>query len=132
MIAKGDRFYFSIIAFLSILIATFIKLYLRPHYLGNNYFYKTLLGSLTNFFYVLGSTFIYPLFKNSISFKQYLNAVFFITLAAIVYEIDQLWTTTRTFDYLDIIATILAAILSVVIFKLLIKTSLRKPSSTIS
>lgn len=112
----NSRIYFSIIVTASILIATLFKLYFRPYYSGNNHFYKLLLGSLPNFFYVLGFSFIYPLFKGSISFKQHVIAVFFITLGTIAYEIEQLWTE-RTFDYLDIIASFTSAIVSILIYR---------------
>ncbi len=112
----NGRIYFSIIVIASILIATLIKLYFRPYYSGNNHFYKLLLGSLPNFFYVLGFSFIYPLFKGSISFKQHVIAVLFITLGTIAYEIEQLWTE-RTFDYLDIIASFTSAIVSILIYR---------------
>ena len=100
----------------SILLATLIKLYFRPYYSGNNHFYKLLLGSLPNFFAVFGSAFIYPLFKGTISFKKHFNATFFITLGVLVYEIEQYWTK-GTFDYLDIGASITAAMIAIVLYK---------------
>jgi len=122
----NNRIYFSIFVFVSILLATLIKLYFRPYYSGNNHFYKLLLGSLPNFFYVLGFSFIYPLFKSSISFKQHVIAVFFITLGTIAYEIEQLWTE-RTFDYLDIVASVAAAVIAIVLYQ---KVFLDKPKNS--
>jgi arginine exporter protein ArgO len=56
------------------------------------------------------------LFKDTITFKKYISVVFFITLGAIAYEIEQLWTE-RTFDYLDIIASIIAAVIAIVLYQ---------------
>jgi arginine exporter protein ArgO len=56
------------------------------------------------------------LFRDTITFKKYISVVFFITLGAIASEIEQLWTE-RTFDYIDIIASIIAAIISIVLYK---------------
>jgi len=128
---SNRRTYFVIIIIASFLIATLIKLYLRPYYFGNDHFYKLLLGSLPNFFYVLGLSFIYPLFKGSISFKQHAISVFFIALGTIAYEIEQLWTE-RTFDYTDIIASIIAAIISIVLYKKLFSNRIEKSSNIIS
>jgi len=128
---SNRRAYFAIIIIASFLIATLIKLYLRPYYFGNDHFSKLLLGSLPNFFYVLGFSFIYPLFKGLISFKQHVIAVFFITLGTIAYEIEQLWTE-RTFDYTDIIASIIAAIISIVLYKKLFSNRIEKSSNIIS
>jgi hypothetical protein len=112
----NNRIYFSIIVTASILIATLIKLYFRPNYSGSNHFYHLLLGCLPNFFYILGFSFIYPLFKGSILFKEYVTAVFLIMLGSVAYEIEQLWTE-RIFDYLDIIASIIAGIFSIYLYK---------------
>ena len=113
---SNRRSYFAIIIIASFLIATLINLYLRPYYSGNNHFYKLLLGSLPNFFYVLGFSFIYPLFKGSISSKQHAISVFFITLGTIAYEIEQVWTE-KTFDYLDVVASITAAVIAIVLYQ---------------
>jgi len=79
----------------------------------------------------LGLSFIYPLFKGSISFKQHAISVFFIALGTIAYEIEQLWTE-RTFDYTDIIASIIAAIISIVLYKKLFSNRIEKSSNIIS
>lgn len=126
----NNRIYFSIFVIVSILLATFIKLYFRPYYSGDNHFYKLFLGSLPNFFYVLGFSFIYPLFKGSISFKQHVIAVFFITLGTIAYEIEQLWTE-RTFDYLDIIASITASVFAIVLYQKVFLTTQKNSPKTI-
>lgn len=112
----NNRIYFSIIVISSFLIATLSKLYFRPDYSGSNHFYKLLLSALPNFFYTLGSSFIYPLLKDTITVKKYVSVVFFITLGVLAYEIEQLWTK-RTFDYLDIIATIIAAVIAIVLYQ---------------
>ncbi|MDP2366395.1 MAG: hypothetical protein Q8M94_21790 [Ignavibacteria bacterium] len=124
------RFYYLFIVIVAVLIATLIKLYFRPCYPGNNHFYKLLLGSLPNFFYVLGFSFIYPLFKGSISFKQHVIAVFFITLGTIAYEIEQLWTE-RNFDYLDVIASITAAVIAIVLYQKVFLITLKNSPQTI-
>lgn len=113
---SNRRSYFAIIIISSFLIATLVKFYFRPYYSGNNHLYKLLLGSLPNFFYVLGFSFIYPLFKGSVSSKQHAISVSFITLGTIAYEIEQLWTN-RNFDYLDIIASITAAVIAIVLYQ---------------
>jgi hypothetical protein len=75
----------------------------------------------------LGLSFIYPLFKGSISFKQHAISVFFITLGTIAYEIEQLWSD-RNFDYLDIIASITAAVIAIVLYQ---KVFLDKPKNSL-
>ena len=104
-----------------ILIASFlttllVKIYIRPNYSGSNHFYKLLLDSLPNFFAVFGSAFMYPLFKGTISFKEHFNTTLFITLGVLAYEIEQYWTK-GTFDYLDIGASIAAALISIALYK---------------
>ena len=74
----------------------------------------------------MGFSFIYPLFKGSISFKQHVIVVFFITLGTMAYEIEQLWTE-RTFDYLDIVASITAAVIAIVLYQ---KVFLDKPKNS--
>jgi hypothetical protein len=107
---------FFIIVFISILIATFIKVFLRSLYHESNQFFILLLGSLPSFFYVLGISFIFPLLKKVVSFKQFLSAIFFIALGSIIYETEQIWTN-GTFDYFDIIASITAAVFSIFLYK---------------
>jgi len=128
---SNSRSYFALIIIASFLIATLIKLYLRPYYSGSNHFYKLLLGSLPNFFYTLGFSFIYPLFSHSIQLNKYILTVFFITLGTIAYEIEQLWTK-RTFDYIDIIASIIAALISIVLYKKIFSNRIEKLSNIIS
>jgi hypothetical protein len=124
------RIYFSIIVVASILIATLIKLYFRPSYSGNNYFYKFLLGSLPSFFYTLGASFIYPLFKGTNTFKKFISVVFCITLGAVAYEIEQLWTE-RTFDYLDIVTSITAAVIAIVLYQKVFSNKQNNSTQTI-
>jgi len=112
----NNRFYFAIIIIASILIFILNNFYFRGHFIGYSHFYDLLFGSLPNFCAILGFSFIYPLFKGTISFKEHINATLFITLGVLAYEIEQHWTE-RTFDYLDIIASIIAAMISIILYK---------------
>ena len=115
------------ILIVSFLIALLVIIYIRPNYSGSNHFYKSLLGCLPNFFAVFGSSFIYPLFKGSISFRQHFNAALFITLGVIAYEIEQHWTE-GIFDYLDIAASITAAVMAIILYQKLFLNKLKNPS----
>ncbi|WP_284218458.1 hypothetical protein [Agaribacter marinus] len=74
-----------------------------------------ILGSAPSFFYVLGAILFVPLIDNTIKFKKFLTLASLIALGALIYEIEQIWTTL-IFDYKDILATLAGYLIAILIF----------------
>jgi len=117
MIISNNRTIYILICLFSIFLSITIK-FVRPEYFGNNNLLDIILGSSPNFLFVLGVSFIYALTKVEVEFKKFIGTIFAITLGVIAYEFEQSWTN-RTFDIIDLVASILAACVSIAIYYLL-------------
>ncbi len=98
---------FYIASFMTCFIAALIIKFSRQSYSSDNEFIIISMGSLPSFLYLVGLIALIPIVKKDITFPAYVKASFFLTLGALTYEFEQAFTS-RTFDYYDVIATILA------------------------
>lgn len=55
------------------------------------------------------------LFAAYLTRKNHITTMIFVSCGILAYEIEQIWTS-RAFDYLDIIATIMGLVISILIF----------------
>lgn len=107
-----NRSIFLYISILSGLAALFIKLFYRPrvnHHAVNNFGWS---GAAPNFLFSLGIC----LFIAFVSAKRPLEKMIYTTCGILLYEVEQLWSY-RTFDFLDIAATIAGLGLAILIYK---------------
>jgi ribose/xylose/arabinose/galactoside ABC-type transport system permease subunit len=105
---------FYIISFIVCLVLAIIVKFTRHSFFGNSEFLDILLGSSPSFLYLYGLISIIPVIKNNLEFTSYKKLAFMVTLGALTYEVEQVWSS-RFFDYYDIAATILALTLMLVI-----------------
>lgn len=82
----------------------------RSNAFGLNHFGDVFLGSSPSFFYLFGILSIIPIIQPKITIKTFNKSTLMLTLGALIYELEQYWTS-MVFDLGDIIATLLAAIL---------------------
>jgi len=117
---RSKKFY--IVSFVTcFLLAIAVKI-IRPIYVGSNEFLDILLGSSPSFFYLFGLIAAIPVIKKDMEFTSYKKVALMITLGACVYESEQIWTA-RVFDFYDVVATLLAITIFLVIHSV-------KPSKT--
>ena len=109
---KSKAFYIYSFSF-CFFFAVLIKLS-RADFYGINFTLDVFLGSLPSFLYLFGLISAIPVFYKNIEFTSYKKIVPAITVGALVYEFEQYWTS-RVFDLYDIVATILAFSLIVMI-----------------
>jgi glycopeptide antibiotics resistance protein len=91
----------------------FSKLILRPlihEYEINDFDFN---GFAPNLFTAIG----FCMFVAYSTNKKPIISMAAVTLGLLAYEIDQIWSTSRTFDYADIIATLVGFGLSVLILR---------------
>ena len=94
------------------LIGVLIKLVYRPWIVDNKINDFGIHGFSPSLVYTIGIC----LFTAFLLNKGHVKAMIFCAIGAMTYEIEQFWTT-RTFDYLDVLATIIGFGLSILIFK---------------
>lgn len=93
------------ILFICFVITIFIKVG-REHFWGGNWLADILLGSAPSFFFTSGIIFLIPIFIHPLNWRKFTTTSGFITFGAVMYEIEQFWTT-RVFDINDLVATLL-------------------------
>lgn len=98
---------FYIASFMTCFIAALIIKFSRQSYSSDNEFIIILMGALPSFLYLVGLIALIPIVKKDLTFAAYIKTSFFLTFGALTYEFEQAFTS-RTFDYYDVIATILA------------------------
>lgn len=111
---KSKKFY--CVSFLSCLILALLIKFSRDKYFGVNEVLDVSLGSAPSFLYLFGLICCVPLLKKNIEIAAYKKTAWGCTLGALAYEAEQIWTS-RQFDLNDVLATILALILFLVIHK---------------
>jgi len=107
----NNRIYLYI-SILSGITALFIKLFYRPwinHHQVHDFGWS---GAAPNFLFSLGIC----LFIAFVSAKRTLEKMIYTTCGILLYEIEQLWSY-RTFDFLDIAATLAGLGLAILIYK---------------
>jgi len=90
------------------------KLVYRPYIISYNVNDFGVQGFAPNFFTVLSLSLSASYFS-----KQPIKTMIYITSGVIIYEIEQIWTS-RIFDYMDIIASVLGLVVAILIHKLMI------------
>jgi len=93
-------------------IGILVKLAYRPYIINHNINDIGIQGYAPNFFTVLSLSLIAAYFTKSNPIKTMMA----VTLGVLFYEIEQIWTSW-TFDYMDIIASLLGLGVAVLILK---------------
>lgn len=101
---------------LCFLFAILIK-FSRADLYGITLTLDVLLGSLPSFLYLFGIISAIPVFYKKLKFESYKKFALGLTVGALVYELEQYWTS-RVFDVNDIIATLIAFSLITVLHRL--------------
>src|SRR6056297_3113646 len=107
-----NRRIFLYLSILSGITALFIKLFYRPwinNHPINDFGWS---GAAPNFLFSIGIC----LFIAFVSAKRTLEKMIYTTCGILLYEIEQLWSY-RTFDFLDIAATLAGLGLAILIYK---------------
>ncbi len=94
------------------LIGILTKVFFRPWVIHNNFNDFGINGFGPNLLYTTSIC----LFAAFIIKKRHIKTMIFCTVGVLVYETEQLWTL-RTFDYLDIFATIFGLVIAISIYK---------------
>lgn len=79
----------------------------REHLQDSHDLINAIAGSAPSFLYVFGALVLIIAVKPDFSLKEYIKAASMFTVGACFYEISQIWTE-RQFDFLDLLATLLA------------------------
>jgi hypothetical protein len=82
---------------------------MRSEFFGINTFLDIFLGSSPSFLYLFGLIALIPVIQPKISIKTFNKSVLMLTAGALVYEMEQYWTSMY-FDFSDIFATVLAGL----------------------
>ena len=82
----------------------------RADLFGINSFLDIFLGSSPSFLYLFGALSIIPIVQPKINTATFYKSVLMLTIGALVYELEQYWTS-MFFDLTDVTATLLAALL---------------------
>ena len=77
-------------------------------------FLDIILGSSPSFLYVFGLSSLLILFTRKLKFESVIKYSFIVMLGALSYEIEQYWSS-RVFDFYDVVATLLAFSLVLII-----------------
>ena len=96
------------------LIGILSKVLYRPWIIDNNINDFGVHGFAPNLIYTTGIC----LFASFFLKKGHVKTMIYCTVGVLVYETEQLWTS-RTFDYLDILATISGLGLAILIFRVI-------------
>lgn len=107
----------SVLLYLSLffgLIGVLIKVIYRPWIINNSINDLGISGFAPNFIYTTGIC----LFASFIVKKGHINTMIFCSLGVLAYETEQI-LTSRTFDYHDILATIIGLVFAIFIFKVI-------------
>ncbi len=100
-----------LLSIISALSGFIVKLFYRPFIVENNINDLGFHNYAPNLFYALGICLIIPMFVQ----KRPIRTMIFATIGILAYELDQIWTS-RTFDFQDIIATLVGLGIAVLIF----------------
>jgi len=111
---KSERFYKR--SFVVCLVLAIVIKAVRGSFYGSNDILDIFLGSSPSFLYLFGLISLIPIVKSDIEFPAFKKLAIVCTLGALVYELEQYWTS-RVFDTYDIIATVLAITAMLVIHK---------------
>lgn len=79
----------------------------REELYGTNIVIDIFIGSTPSFFYLLGLMSLVAIFSQHLKLHSVLKTSFLLMLGALIYEIEQYWSS-RTFDLYDVLATLLA------------------------
>ena len=93
-------------------VGILVKLAYRPYIINHNINDFGVQGYATNFFTVLSLSLIAAYFTKSNPIKTMMA----VTIGILFYEIEQIWTS-RTFDYMDIIASLLGLGIAILVYK---------------
>lgn len=114
----GNNFRYRLKLFYSSLffgiIGIIIKVLYRPWVIDNNINDFGFNGFAPNLIYTTGVCLFLSIFFK----KEPIKKMIFCTVGVLIYEFEQLWTS-RTFDYLDIAATIFGLMFAIFIFKMI-------------
>ena len=110
MIKTKNSYRLLLLSLLAAFMVFFIKLVIRPLVVENNINDFGFHEFSPNLFYTIGMC----LFAAFWVKKGQIKTMIFVTIGILIYETEQIWTS-RTFDYLDIIATIVGLGISVLI-----------------
>lgn len=103
-------------------ILGFLSKVIREYIYDNNVNDYGVFGSLPSFFYIVGLIFlIIAIFKVNIE-NRGIGLIVCVTLGALVYEVEQLFSS-RVFDIKDVIATVVGAIISLILYKHILRRS---------
>jgi hypothetical protein len=114
---KDEFKYRPILLYLSLcsgIMGLIVKLLYRPWIVTNNINDFGINGFAPNFIYTIGIC----LFASFFVKRGQIKAMVFVAIGVLVYEAEQFWTS-RTFDYLDILATIIGLGAAIFIYKLI-------------
>lgn len=105
---KSTRLVIIVIVFLMLILVVFIyKFYLRPKGLRND-----LMDCIPNLFTALSLPLLYYLLRKKSKKINYLNYFSWSSLLLCFYEFSQLFDSNATFDWYDIMASILGSTIS--------------------
>jgi len=111
--AMRSKIFYTISFIVCLILAIVVKL-TRQTFLGYSEILDIFLGSSPSFLYLFGIISIIPVLKKNMEFTSYWKTALAVTLGALLYELEQAWTS-RVFDCYDIIATALAFAVMIVI-----------------
>eukprot|EP01133_Synstelium_polycarpum_P011839 gene11839-13801_t len=103
------------------------ELSLRPYLLKHKVQPEFIGGSLPNFLAVLIVAFLFSVLKDGTAKGSALRVSIQGTAAMVLYEVVQLWMPQRTFDWLDIAASLLAGLVSFFLLSIIDHSDVKKP-----
>ncbi|PYF74973.1 hypothetical protein B0O44_103419 [Pedobacter nutrimenti] len=125
---KMNRRSLKIIGLVLILAFTaYEELSLRPYLLKHKVQPEFIGGSLPNFLAVLIVAFLFSVLKDGTVKGSALRVSIQGTAAMVLYEVAQLWMPQRTFDWLDIAASLLAGLVSFFLLSIIDHSDVKKP-----
>ncbi len=111
---------FITIGLLSSLLGILAKSAYREFIYVNNFVDFGIADSLPSFLFVVGTTFIGLTFIENKKEKKVVGMISFITVGALLYELEQIFTP-MSFDIKDVVATILGGLVSLFLYKYILK-----------
>ena len=107
---------FYLVNFIMCSVLAIIVKAIRTNYYGINDLIDVLLGSSPSFLYLFGLIAFIPLVKRDIEPLKFKKYTLLITVGALTYEAEQYWTA-RIFDLNDVMATLLATSLMLLVHR---------------
>lgn len=123
------------LSFSALIAAFLVKLQLRPELYDAGIYAFGLLAALPNFLYVFCAVMAIPVIEEGLISNGWPSATRLSTLAVaftvgtFIYEIIQIWMPKRTFDLLDIGASVIGAVAAWQVYKRLWQALKAKQSS---